>query len=307
MTEGGEAAPRGAPAGFALVAVLAIAAVLSLAVLAVGEIARRRLATSALLEDELLARALADAGAMRAVWELLAADGGLDRAEAWSADLRPRRLTRESGTVAVAIRDEGSVVDLNDGGEEVLAGLFRAAGAANPAALAAAVADWRDEDGLVRLNGAEADAYAKAGRPWRPRDGVFETVDELRLVLGMTDTVFARVAALLTVYGHRGDLDLDTAPPALLQTQPGIDAARAAAMVAARPRRPAVSAARAFAIRAEARTVAGTVFVREAVVHLTREPTAPTRLYLWRQGAAEESSPAAGEGVRPDIRPGSPP
>ena len=52
--------------------------------------------------------------------------------------------------------------------------------------LAAAIIDWRDADSDVSTNGAEAEAYLRLPEPYLPKDGPFETVEELRLVYGMT-------------------------------------------------------------------------------------------------------------------------
>jgi type II secretory pathway component PulK len=52
--------------------------------------------------------------------------------------------------------------------------------------LAAAIIDWRDEDGEPTENGAEDEIYARLNPPRRAKNAPFETVEELRLVHGAT-------------------------------------------------------------------------------------------------------------------------
>lgn len=56
--------------------------------------------------------------------------------------------------------------------------------------LAHRLVDWRDEDDLRQLEGAELDDYRRAGLDYVPADGPFRHVNELRDILGMTDEVF---------------------------------------------------------------------------------------------------------------------
>ena len=81
--------------------------------------------------------------------------------------------------------------------------------------------DWRDGDDLSHLHGAEDDDYRAAGMPWTARDGAFETIDELKYLLGMPQQVFDRLAPLLTVYSGSSSLDLEFAPPFLVAALAG--------------------------------------------------------------------------------------
>lgn len=266
--------------GFALVSVLWIVALLGLAALAAATQARRGLDEARLVESLAEARAAADAGAARAAFALLLADAGL--AEPPATDGSPL----DSGEAEVAITDQGGLVDLNAAEPETLSVLFAALGVEDTraSALADAVADWRDEDGLARLNGAEAPAYRRAGLGWRPRDGLFQTVEELKLVLGMDAGLFAAAAPLVTVHGQRPEVDIAVAPePVLLATQGG-DSGRVGTILALRPKRPRFAEPRTYGIRSVGRAADGTRFVREQVVRVTRDPARPLQTFLWRQG-----------------------
>lgn len=52
------------------------------------------------------------------------------------------------------------------------------------------ILDWRDENNLHRINGAEDDFYRSLPEPYECKDGYFDTVEELLLVRGMTPEIF---------------------------------------------------------------------------------------------------------------------
>src|SRR5690606_37035843 len=52
--------------------------------------------------------------------------------------------------------------------------------------IAAAIVDWRDEDSEVEPGGAESETYSLKNPPYECKNGPFETVEELRLVHGVT-------------------------------------------------------------------------------------------------------------------------
>ncbi len=55
--------------------------------------------------------------------------------------------------------------------------------------LVAALLDWRDEDDIVGEDGAEADYYKSLDTPYRPKNGRFDTIEELLLVKGFDGRV----------------------------------------------------------------------------------------------------------------------
>src|SRR5690625_4200857 len=66
--------------------------------------------------------------------------------------------------------------------------------------LADAIEDWRDEDDLPRLYGAELAEYEAAGYPYGPANQPFGSVDELQQVIGMSWDLFRELEPLLTVH-----------------------------------------------------------------------------------------------------------
>ena len=94
-------------------------------------------------------------------------------------------------------------MDLNIASPELVAGLMQALGAdfERSRRLAGAIADWRDGDDLLNAEGgAEDPQYAAAKRPYGAKDRPFETLSELRLVLGMDPALFERLRPHVTVF-----------------------------------------------------------------------------------------------------------
>lgn len=82
------------------------------------------------------------------------------------------------------IIDECSKINLNTAPLEMLEGLPNMT-----SELAAAIIDWRDTDMDLTPNGAESDYYALRDPSYYCKDSAFETVEELRLVMGCTPEI----------------------------------------------------------------------------------------------------------------------
>jgi general secretion pathway protein K len=130
------------------------------------------------------------------------------------------------GGVALKIRvfNETSKIDLNQAPPEQLSALLVALGMEeDPAtALAAAIADWRDEDDLSLLNGAEDPDYRDAGLPVGAKDAPFVAVEELLQVLGMTPEIYRRLSPEVSVDIEGTELDERFASAAAIAAMQGI-------------------------------------------------------------------------------------
>ena len=220
--------------------------------------------------------------------------------EGWRSDGTVYTWRFAGGEVRIAVEDEAGKIDLNRAPDELLRGVFLAVGLdeRDSAALVDAIADFRDEDDLKRLSGAEDDDYRAAGLPWGAKDAPFEAVEELQQVMAVTREVYERVAPLVTVYSRRRTIDPATAPREVLLALPGSDAEAVDGHLAARAAAPegagpafvgaegftARSRGSAYTIRAEARTASGAVFVRVAVVRLGGTVDRPFQILAWGQG-----------------------
>lgn len=280
--------------GIALVAVLWIVVLLAVIAVAVMSMTHMEHRAARNLASQALAEATCDAAIYRAIADLFEPPAH----RRWRVDGTPASLAFDGKTVLVAIQDELGRIDLNNASEELLDGLLRSVGVpSGPArALLDAIADWRDEDDDRRINGAEATDYRDTGRSYVPRNGWFQTVEELRLVLGMTDDLFARLEPALTVYSQNRGIDVESAPRAALAALPGMNEAAVSERLRLRAERAASAgdqpgaanslgqnlAGRAYAIRAIAALDDGTRLIREAVVRLTFNPSRPFVVHAWR-------------------------
>lgn len=109
-----------------------------------------------------------------------------------------------------------------------------------PASLLPAVLDWLDADGETRFpDGAEDDYYSRQRPAYRAANGRFEDVSELRLVRGVNEEIYGRLAPFITVLDDPGPINVNTAPPEILMTLgPGIDRGTAEMLVVAREAQP---------------------------------------------------------------------
>jgi general secretion pathway protein K len=260
--------------GIALIAVLWALTLLSL--IAAALIAETRSSTHVAhnMADKAAARAAADAGIERVILDLKS----LNTDKTFHADGTVYAWRFADGIVRISLRDETGKVNLNKAPEELLAALFASAGVdpGTAESLADAVADFRDKDGFVRPHGAEAADYRAAGLAWGPKNAPFHTVAELQQVLGMTAEIFDLVAPNLTTYTLGATLNPSLASGRLTA------ALRQAGLEQGLNYR---GFGIAYLIRAEATTVNGGVFVREAVVQL---PDSPVQTIVdWRQGARQ--------------------
>ena len=201
--------------GVALIAVLWIVALLTV----IGAGFALDMRTETTLTQELLAgaraRAAAEAGVFRGIWEVLKPD----RRRRWRADGTERRWSFRSYRVIIALQDEGGRIDLNSGSRELLGALLTANGVEDERrdALVDAIQDWRDADDARGVNGAEDPEYQAEGRAAGAKDGPFNTVAELQQVLGMSRRLYERLARALTIHSRQPGVDAQLAPPSVLR------------------------------------------------------------------------------------------
>lgn len=189
--------------GVILIAVLWILAVLTLIAAGQSNSARLQIRLAAADVQLASARAAAESGIWVGVQNLLQ-----------STSAPPRIVQVGGGSAHIQIEHEMGKIDLNVAPPELIAGVFSWA-AQNPddaQVLTDAVLDWRDRDNLKRAKGAEDDEYRSAGYSYGAKDGPFNTVEELRLVNGMTSELFNTVAPLFTVYSNQPGIDAMHAP-----------------------------------------------------------------------------------------------
>lgn len=141
-----------------------------------------------------------------------------DRSQQWAIDGRTRNALFDGIPLSIVIEDERGKIPLNGINEDQARDMFSVAGASGARldTLTDSFEDWQDPDNIRRPNGAEAAEYLSQG--YKPRNGAFHNVDELRLLNGMDDALFARIAPSATVFfGESGGFAESTATPFALE------------------------------------------------------------------------------------------
>lgn len=284
--------------GFILIVVLLIALLLALMALTFSGSVRTLLRITGNSAASAEAEAAADAGFAVALLDLAGAKAiGPDAQRRFKVDGTPSACALENGALAViAIRDEAGRVSLNAADEKLLTALFvgLGAGLAEARSYADRVIDFRDADDVRRESGAEATDYAEAGLP-PPRNGRFEMASEITRVLGLPKPIAAKAVRHVTAHSGQNGIDPSVAGPALkrvlaeaawqgasgastrIRMGAGFDDAVPVAFVAK-------SQGLTYAVRAEGRSPAGAVFVREGTVELSASPPGAYLLKEWHRG-----------------------
>lgn len=211
---------RGAQRGVALLLVLWASTLLAILLGGYALMARTEGLQARYQFAQTQAHYAAEAGLMRAVYGL---QDPLPR-QRWIGDGRTYAFEFEGAKVQVAAVDERGKVDINAATPEVLRNLFVAAGLVPQAAqqLEERILDWRRPPGFTGEPDNGGDAYTAAGLPYGPRHGPFASIEELQMVLGMTPTLYRRLASAVTIWSTNSTPDPNTAPPLALQSIPGL-------------------------------------------------------------------------------------
>ena len=153
-----------------------------------------------------------EAALHNAVFNLIAAE---NMTEARIGAARPCRF----GDYAfeIIVEDELGKVDLNAADENLIRRALRAAGAgpSTADAIAADIVEWRGDE-------------TRPSNRQENRNGPFQSIEETRLIEGMTDNLYDGLAPLVTVHAQARFVDPATAPPPLLRALPGLGPGRIA-------------------------------------------------------------------------------
>jgi general secretion pathway protein K len=96
------------------------------------------------------------------------------------------------GVLRVRMVDEGGKININRATEETLRRVFSNLGldGARRDVLVDAILDWRDEDDLHRVNGAESEYYQALEQPYSARNGPLDTVADLLWIRGISRDLY---------------------------------------------------------------------------------------------------------------------
>jgi general secretion pathway protein K len=245
------------------------------------------------------AQALADAGIERALYELTKPSTDSRR---WKADGLRHEFELGGVKIAVTLVDESGKIDLNSAQDTLLKAVLGSAGQTEDQAAAVldALLDWRDQDTQKRPHGAEEDDYRAAGKRAMPSNRQFETLEEVRQVMGVSPELYRKISRMLTIYSKQPGINPAFAPREVLQAIPGLDAAQLEAYLFQRqqnlerdlppPPFPVTasyliqSSTPVTGIRSEVRLADGTAYVREAVVKASLSGKRPHLFLRWAEG-----------------------
>lgn len=270
-------------AGAALVAVLLVLSLLTVLAMSVvsatrrhGQLGKAALATA--VEQELL-----DSSLRLAILTL----GGAGNAGG-CGDTLP--ITVFDRAVGVTLSCESGRADLNKASADLLTAMFAGNGVPveQAASFANRIIDWRDADDERGRGGAERDDYLGSARKSGPRNAPFESVAELRQVLGL-ESLEADMLDGFTVYSHAPDVREQAAVPVALRALQWADARQLGG------RRWLAEAAETSTMGAPSRSLAGeavrmnacapppaNAYCRVATVRFTGNESRPALVFAWQ-------------------------
>jgi general secretion pathway protein K len=193
----------------------------------------------------------------------------------------PRTVVVAGKRVEIVLEREAGRIDLNTADQKFIVAGLQAAGLSEDSARtgAARIQDWMDSDDAPSgRDGAEQEAYRHAGMAYGPRNGPFETVEEVRQLLGLGSLSDAALDAF-TVYSQQKEPFAAEAPPATRRALDVLQVDRALPPALPNPDDPVSYAGSVIRLRA-CDAVRGPC--RIVVVRVTGSSRAPWQVLLWR-------------------------
>lgn len=211
---------RSRSSGVALVLVLWVLVILTIMAASFSLNMRREINLVRNARERSIAAPLAEAGIYYAMNRLIQTDAR----KLWRSDGSVYEFLFAGARIRVSIHDEAGKFDLNLIPDTLLISLLERIGPDpdEAARLADAIIDWRDADDFRRVNGAEKEEYQEAGLDYGPRNRPFQTIQELRLVLGIGLDLYRKLEPVVTVYNDSRGIDPGKSPAAVLRALPGV-------------------------------------------------------------------------------------
>ena len=207
--------------GVALILVLWVLSLLTIMASSFSLTIKRETSLISHLRDHSKALSMAEAGITLAQLHLLM----VDKEQRWRANGNIYATEFNRAKLRIQIRSESGKINLNQANEKILQGMLKQTDLdeEKQQAIVSAILDWRDGDDLTRVDGAEANNYQAAELSYQPRNKPFQTIEELRLVLGVTTTLYQQLKPMLTVYSKSKKVELKNASRKVLLAASGRD------------------------------------------------------------------------------------
>jgi general secretion pathway protein K len=202
----------GNSAGVALLMVLWVTAILAVIALEFSFAMRTEVNIARHYKEQTELHARAEGGIQRAIVEMIykqdariqqlrktmKTEGFPPEQEEWVADGRVYPLPFDKGKCDVRMMSEGGKVNINVVSEIALRKIVGQLGLEGETrdVVVDSILDWRDPDDFYRINGAENDYYQSLKEPYKCKNGILDSIEELLLVRGVTQDLF---------YGKKGE------------------------------------------------------------------------------------------------------
>lgn len=199
--------------GIVLVLVLWMIVLLTVIALSYSQSSRTETLSTANVVNQIKAMATAEAGIHLAINDLLKPEIERD----WTQDGQVFSTQFNEAEITLSIRNTAGLIDINTAPAELFSRLFNAVEPeSDNNSVIDAILDWRDRDNIQRAFGAEEIEYQRNGLTLSAKNGAFNTINELRNVLGMTNRLYQQVAPYLTVHSQHSLVNPNYADEKLL-------------------------------------------------------------------------------------------
>ena len=230
--------------GLALIMVLWILTVLSVIALSFTFMARTEVYSTIAFRDGIEKKLIAEAGIERGIMELFYRSANknqvsaIEGSEVIRIDGRQNEGEIAEDKYSFSIADESGKININaltDANGIILNNLMVNVGIPGETAniIMDSVLDWKDEDNLRRLNGAEDSYYESLPVPYKAKNGNFDTLEELLLVRGVTPEILfgdgshPGLINFLTVYPKGSAINLNAASKEVIAALPNMTSSMA--------------------------------------------------------------------------------
>jgi len=194
--------------GFALLIVLWSLVLLALMLAIVTSGGRADLARASALRDSAQSEAAAEAAVQETIWNLLDGNG-----DTWPIG-GFHRLREAGAVVDVQIIDDRGKVDINQSPPALMTALFSVLGMDHDHAtdLGQEILDWHSQGPGADNDPSVSAPYREAGLGYGPPGEQFQSLEELRLLRGMTPQIYQAAKPFLTLTLEQAPW-VDFAPP----------------------------------------------------------------------------------------------
>ena len=212
--------------GVALIVVLWMLVVMTAMALAFSQQVRTEVMLTANYQNQAKALSLAEAGIWRGTAMILNRTIAENNGEQINLSGSVYDLDSEHGKLKVSLQSSSGLIDLNRASPEIIKALMQTIDTPDETqkTILDSLLDWRDEDDLKRLAGAEDDDYRAQGLSYGPSNGLMISISELARVNGVTSLEYEALQSSMTIYSGQSRIDITSAPRRVLASLPSMDA-----------------------------------------------------------------------------------